>query len=96
MLRQRDQFVGWYPVFFVGVMRMGADRAIDVWKSFRDLEQRAKPSDPRRNGDDPSNARGSSPCDDVVEVIGEIGKIQMAVAVDEHRFPTVQVAVGSI
>ncbi len=33
--------------------------------------------------------------DDAVEIIGEIGKIQMAVAVDEHRFPTDQAAVGS-
>ena len=35
------------------------------------------------------------PRHDAVEIVGEIGKIEMAVAVDEHRDPTVQAAVGS-
>ena len=33
--------------------------------------------------------------DDAVEIVGEIRKIEMAVAVDEHGYPTVQPAVGS-
>ena len=95
MPRQLDQFVGRNSVFFIGVMRMGADRAIDVWKSLGDRQQPAEAPHPRRDGDDAPNAGGRSPRHDGVEVIGEIRKIEMAVAVDEHRIPTVQAADGS-
>src|SRR6266481_10042604 len=39
MARQLDQFVGWYSVFLIGVVRMGADRAIDVWKALGDRKE---------------------------------------------------------
>ncbi len=38
----------------------------------------------------------SALADDGVEILGEIRKIEVAMAVDEHGFPTVQAAVGSI
>src|SRR3979411_1864868 len=95
MLRQFDQFVRGNSVFFIGMMRMGADRAIDVRKSLRDRQQGAETPHPRRDGDEPPNACRRSPRDDGVEIIGEIGKIEMAVAVDKHGL-TVQAADGSI
>ncbi len=42
-----------------------------------------------------ADAGGLGARDDGVEIVGEIGKIEMAVAVDQHRLLTVQVAVGS-
>ena len=44
------------PILFVGMMRMGADRAIDVGKPFRDRQQPAEPPHPRRDGDDAPDA----------------------------------------
>src|SRR5882757_5011859 len=85
MIRQLDQFVRGNPGFLVGVMRMGADRAIDVWKSLRDCQQPANAPHPRRDGHDAPNACGRSPRHDGVKVVGEIRKIEMAVAVDKYR-----------
>src|SRR6266849_5989628 len=56
MISQFDQFTCGNSVLFVGVMRMGADRAIDIRKSLRDCEQRAEAPDPRRDGDDAAAA----------------------------------------
>ena len=96
MVGQFDQFGRGNSVFFIGVMRMGADRAIDVGKSIGDLEQRAKPPHPRRDGDDAPDPGSVRSRDDAVEIFSEIRKIEMAMAVDEHGFPTVQTAVGSM
>ena len=93
--RQFDQFAGRDAVFFVGVMRMGADRAIDVRKSLRYRQQLGKTFDPRRDGDDAPDPGSIRACDDGVEIFGEVRKIEMAMAVDKHRL-TVQAAVGSI
>ncbi len=71
MIRQPDQFVSGNPVLLVGVMRMGADRAIDAWKSFRDCQQPAKASHPRRDGDDAPNACSRGPRHDGVKVVGD-------------------------
>ena len=43
---QLDQFVGRNAVFLVGVMRMGADRAIDIRKALGDREQRRRAAAP--------------------------------------------------
>ena len=43
---QLDQLAGGNAVFLVGLMRMGADRAIDVRKSLGDLQQRAEAASP--------------------------------------------------
>jgi hypothetical protein len=85
MAREFDQLGGGNAVFFVGVMRMGADRTIDVRKPLGDLDQFGKPPHPRRDGDHASNAGGSGPRHDAIEVVGEIGKVQMAMAIDQHR-----------
>src|SRR5271155_5036623 len=39
MLGKLDQFGRRNPVLLVGVVRMGADRAIDVWKALGDCDQ---------------------------------------------------------
>src|SRR4051812_2811049 len=94
MPRQFDQFLRSNAVFLIGVMRMGTDRAIDVWKSFGDRQQRGNAPDARRNADDAANASGICPRYDRIEIVGEIRKIQMAMAIDEHGLPA-QAAEGS-
>ena len=95
MFCQLDQFAGRNAVFLVGVMRMGADRAIDVRKALGDGKQPGKPLHPRRDGDDAADAGGLGARDDAVEILGEIGKVEMAVAVDEHGVGTDQSGFGS-
>ena len=85
MLGQRDQFFGWNPVFLVGLVRMGADRAIDLRIFFRDSEKRIEASHPCRDRDDTPDAGGLGPRDNAVEVVGKIRKVEMAMAIDEHR-----------
>ena len=84
MVCQFDQFGRGNAVFFIGVMRMGADRAIDIGKSLQYLEQCTEPPHPRRNGDDAANARGCGARHDAIEIVGKIREIEMAVAIDEH------------
>jgi hypothetical protein len=95
MSRQFDQFVSRNSILLVGVMRVRADRTIDVRKFLRYREQAAKTSHPRRDGDDAADPGGIRSRDDAVEIVGEIRKIEMAMAVDEHGL-TVQAALGSI
>ena len=96
MPSQFDQFAHGNAVFFVGLMRMGADRAIDVGKSPGDFQQRAQPPHPGRDREDAADPGGGGAADQGVEIVGEIRKIEMAMAVDKHRGLTVQAAVGSI
>ena len=95
MLGQLDQFAGGNAVFLIGLMRMGADRAIDVGKSLGDGQQPAEPPHPRRDGDDTTDPGGLGARDDGVEIIGKIRKVEMAMAVDEHGLQTAQSAFGS-
>src|SRR6185312_7063895 len=92
---QLDQLAGGNAVFLICLMRMGADRAIDVRKSFCDGEQPAEPLDAGRdrdNADDPGRLGARN---DGVEILGKIRKVEMAVAVDEHGWQTAQSAFGS-
>ena len=84
MLGQRDQFIRRNAVLFIGVMRMGADRAIDVGKALGDVEQSAEPLHPRRDRHDAADAGLRCTRDNAVEIAGKVRKIQMAVAVDQH------------
>src|SRR6476646_12047637 len=52
---QINQLFGGNAVFLVGVMRMGADRAIDVRKSLSDGKQSGEPLHPGRDSDDAAN-----------------------------------------
>ena len=95
MLGQRDQFFGRNPVFLVGLVRMGADRAIDFRIFLRDREQCIEPLHPRRDRDDTPDAGRLGPRDNAVEVVGKVREIEMAMAVDEHRL-SLRLPVGSI
>jgi hypothetical protein len=95
MARQLDQLVRGNAVLFVGVMRMGANRAIDIVEPLGDCEQFAEPPDPRRDRDHASDASLCCPRHDPFEIIGEVRKVQMAMAVDQHD-KRAQAAVGSM
>ena len=77
------------------MMRMGADRAIDVGKSLGDGEKPAEPLHPGRDGDDAADPRRLGARDDGVEILGEIRKVEVAMAVNEHGLQTAQSAFGS-
>jgi hypothetical protein len=96
MPRQLDQFVGGNPVFFIGVMRMRANRTLDVRKVLCDRQQPAETPHSGRDGDDAPDPGGVRSRDDAVEIFGKVRKIEVAMAIDEHGSPTVQAAVGSM
>ena len=83
MTRARDQLVDRDVELLVGVVRMGADRAIDVGKALGDREQLGVALDPRRDGDDAGDAGCLRARDHGIELAGEVRKIEMAVAVDQ-------------
>ena len=66
------------------LVRMGADRAEDVRKALGDREQLGVALHPGRDGDDAADAGRPRARHHAVELVGEVGKIEMAVAVDEH------------
>ena len=79
-----DQLVGGDVELLVGVVRMGADRAVHVGKALGDGEHLGVPPDPRRDRDDAADAGRLRARHHGVELAGEIGKIEMAMAVDQH------------
>src|SRR4051812_29245559 len=86
MLRQFDQLLCTDIIFLVCMVRMGADRAINVGETLRDRQQRIETLYPRGDREDMpySGPRGAR--NDAIEVVGKIRKIEMAMAVDKHRF----------
>ncbi len=85
MARAPDELIDGDVQLLVRVMRMGADRAVDVRKALGDGEHLGVPFDPRRDGDDTRDAGRLRARNHGIELAGEIGKIEMAVAVDQHR-----------
>ena len=84
MLRKPRQYVGRNAVFLVGLVRVRADGAEHVVVAIGDREQRVEPAHARRDRHDAADARRARAADDAVEVIGEIRKVEMAMAIDEH------------
>src|SRR5262249_43989066 len=83
--RALDQLVGRYIELVLRVMRMSADGAIHIIEALCDAEHLGVAFDSRR---DSNNARDSGrprARDHGLELAGESGKIEMAVAVDQHR-----------
>ena len=68
-----------------GMVRMGADRAIHIAMRLDDLEQIGEPAHPRRDGQHETDARTFGMRKHGLALRGEIGKIEMAVAVDQHH-----------
>ncbi len=95
VLRQFDQLVGRNAVFLIGMMRMGADRTVDVGKPLGDGKQPAEPPDAGRDRDDAADTGRLGTRDDAVEILGEIRKVEMAMAVDKHGLQTAQSTFGS-
>src|SRR3984885_13231991 len=86
MVGQCDQLISGNAVFFVGLMRMGPDGAVDLVVFARDRKQSVNSPHPRRDRDDTPDARRLCPRDDAVEIVGKVRKVEMAMAVDKHRF----------
>ena len=72
--------------FLVGVMRMRADRAVNVGKTLGDRQHIGELAHARRDRDHARDAGRSRARDNGVELVGKIRKIQMAMAVDQHGY----------
>ena len=92
MMRQRDQFLGRYPIFLVSLMRMSADRKIDARIALGDRAQPIDALHPRRDCNDTLDVGRLRARHHGIELIGIIGKIEVAVTVDEHQL----LAAGSV
>ena len=68
------------------LVRMGSDGEEDAVIALGDLGDPRRLVDPRADGDHPLDAGGVRPLDDRIEFVGEVGKIEMAVAVDQPHF----------
>jgi len=96
MFCQFDQFAGGDAVFFIRMVRMGARPSNRRWETAR--RSRANPPSRLTRVEivtmrpmPADSARG----DDGVEIFGEIGKVEMAVAIDQHGVRTAQSTLGS-
>ena len=67
------------------LMRMGADGEEHVVVPLRDRGHAGRLRDSRADGDHALDAGRARALDDRVEVVGEVGKIEVAMAVDDHR-----------
>ena len=84
MARSADQLVDADVELFMRVMGMRAERAVDVGKALGDAEHLGMSFDSRRDGHDARNAGCLRAGNHGVELVGKIGEIEMAVAVDQH------------
>src|SRR5262249_2987850 len=80
----------------VSVMGMGADRAVDVAETLGDRQHVGVAPDPGGDGDDARQPGRLGAADDGIELAREVGKIEMAVAVDQGRFRQVARLGGAV
>src|SRR5262245_42357475 len=85
MASARDDLLHGYVQLLVGVVRMGADRAQHVVVRLGDLQECAKPADARRDRHEHADARRLGTADHAVKIVSEVGKVEVAVVIDEHR-----------
>src|SRR5262245_10648137 len=85
MARAPDQLVDANVQLLMRMMRVGADRAVDIGKALGDGKHLGMPFDPRRDGDNACDAGRLRTRNHGIELAGEIGKIEMAMTVDEHQ-----------
>jgi hypothetical protein len=74
-------------------MRMGTDGAIDIVEALGNAEHLGMSFDSRRDGDNARNAGRPRARDHGIELAGEIGKIEMAVAVGRGVFAFLSVPI---
>ena len=86
MRRQPDQLVGGDVGLLGGIVRMRADRAIDLVMRLGDRKHAGKALHARRDRHHAADARGDRARDHRVALLGEVGKVEVAVAVDEHAY----------
>ena len=84
MRRQPDQLVGRDVKLLGGVVRMRADRAIDLVMRLGDLKHAGKALHARRDRHHAADAGCDRARDHRIALLGEVGKIQVAMAVDEQ------------
>ena len=70
----------------VGVVRVRADRAEHVVVGLGDPEEPFEAADARGDGDEHPHPRCLGAPDHPVEIVGEVGEIEVAVVIDEHGF----------
>ena len=80
----RDELLDREVELLVRVMRMRADRAEDIGKALGDREDFGMALHPGRDRDHAVDAGGACAADHAVELVGEVGKVEVAVAVDYH------------
>src|SRR4249920_2690715 len=85
MPRVCDEIVHCYVQLFVRIMRMRADRAIDLRKTFGDRQHASKAPHARGDCNQPRQARPAGAHDDRVNLAGKIRKIEMAMTVDQSQ-----------
>src|SRR5262249_39958971 len=84
MTRARHEVGGGQVELLMGVVRVGADRAVDLGEAFRDGEKPVLTAHPRGDGDEAPEPGCPGPGHYGVELVREGGKIEMAVAGDQH------------
>lgn len=87
VLGHADQVLGGDLLRLAGrLVGMDADGApADVIETFRKRQHPIEARDVGADGQHHVDARFARPVNDAVEVVGKLGKIEMAVAVDQHR-----------
>ncbi len=83
-LGKPHKLVGRNVEFFVGIVRMRADRAENRRVFFRSLQKLGQTAHPGRDRHHLGNAGSMGAGDDIVALSLEIGKIQMAMRIDQH------------
>ena len=86
MPRDAGELIAADVELFMGVVRMRADRAKNIGKALGDRQHLRVAAHPRRDRHHAADAGRARPRNHGVEFGGEIGKIEMAVAVDQHGF----------
>jgi len=73
-----------YIQFFMCVMRMRSDRAINVWKALGQRKQCGLPADACGDRDHALDTGSAGSRQHGIELVRKIGEIKVAVAVDQH------------
>jgi hypothetical protein len=84
--RARDQVRRRHVRFRLRIMRMGADGTENVGKTLGNRQHFRVTGNARRDRNQARNAGIARASDYGIELVGKIGKIEMAMAVDQHSY----------
>ena len=85
MARRLDQAVGRALPLLLRLVRMNAHRAPDIGMAFGDRAHLVELVEPRADGQHAGHARAAGARQHARLVAGKLGKVEMAVAVDQHQ-----------